>query len=101
MQQHSPLDIDHAQDMAMRIAARRNKLLGAWAAELMALTHEEREAYARALIQTAFEGLHEEDMVRKLLGDIIAADVEVSEAQIRAAMARCEIAARQQLLELK
>ncbi len=59
-------------DTAFRIAARRNRLLGHWAAEKMGLTAEETEAYAKAVIQADFEEAGDEDVIRKVLGDLTA-----------------------------
>jgi hypothetical protein len=87
------------QEMAFRIVARRNKLLGHWASARMGLTPEEAESYARSVIQAEFEDLGDEDVVRKLLGDLTAAGVETSDAEIRTAMADKNVEARRQLME--
>lgn len=88
----------HDEEMLFRIHARRNRLLGQWAAERMKLTQAEAEAYAKAVVQADFEETGDEDVVRKLLGDLIAAGVESSEAEIRAAMEAKSIDARRQLM---
>ncbi len=87
------------EDMAFRIVARRNKLLGHWAAELMKLTPEETSSYATAVIQADFEEAGDEDVVRKLLGDLHAADVEIDESVVRRALADKSVEARRQLME--
>ncbi len=87
------------EEMLFRIVARRNKLLGQWAAGLMGLTPEETDAYAKAVIQAEFEEAHDEDVVRKLLGDLTAADVEIDEAAVRQAMSDKTVEARRQLIE--
>ena len=81
-----------------RIAARRNRLLGEWAAGLMQLTPEETDAYRKAVVQADFEETGDEDVIRKLLGDLTAARVEMSEADIRAKLEEMAIEARRQLL---
>jgi hypothetical protein len=86
---------------AFRIAARRNRLLGHWAAEKMGLSPEETEAYAKAVIQADFEEAGDEDVIRKLLGDLIAAGVEVDDATIRQAIEEKTVEARRQLMESK
>ncbi len=91
----------HDQDMAFRVAARRNKLVGQWAAAKMGLTAEETDAYAKSVVQADFEEAGDEDVVRKLLGDLIAAGVETSDDDVRAAMAEKEVEARRQLMEAK
>ena len=85
-------------ETAFRIAARRNKLLGEWAAGLMGLTEEETDAYKKAVVQADFEEAGDEDVVRKLLGDLTAADCDVSEADIRAKLEECSVEARRQFM---
>jgi len=89
------------QDMAFRITARRNRLIGAWAAELMGLTAEETDAYAKAVVQADFEEAGDEDVIRKLLGDLTSAGVDVDDARIRSTLNDKTVEARRQLLELK
>ncbi len=89
----------HDQDMAFRVTARRNRLLGQWAAQLMSLTPEETDSYAKAVVQADFEEAGDEDVIRKLLGDITSAGVEVDDARIRAALEAKTIEARRQLME--
>ncbi|HWW63619.1 MAG TPA: DUF1476 domain-containing protein [Sphingomonadaceae bacterium] len=91
----------HDQDMAFRVTARRNRLIGAWAAELMGLTAEETDAYAKAVVQADFEEAGDEDVIRKLLGDLTSAGVTVDDSRIRAALEEKTIEARRQLLEAK
>ncbi|SHN64549.1 DUF1476 domain-containing protein [Erythrobacter sanguineus] len=86
------------QDTAFRIAARRNRLLGEWAAVLMKLTPEETDAYKKAVVQADFEEAGDEDVIRKLLGDLTAANTDISEADIRAKLEEMTIEARRQLL---
>jgi hypothetical protein len=86
------------QDTAFRIAARRNRLLGHWAAEKMSLTAEETDAYAKAVIQADFEEAGDEDVIRKVLGDLTAAGCDVDEAAVRAALSEKSIEARRQLM---
>ena len=85
-------------ETAFRIAARRNKLLGEWAAGLMNLTPEETDAYRKAVVQADFEESGDEDVVRKLLGDLTAAQASVSESDIRMKLEELTIEARRQLL---
>jgi len=87
------------EEMAFRVTARRNRLLGQWAAEKMALTPEETDAYAKAVVQADFEESGDEDVVRKLLGDLTAAGVEIDDAAVRAAVEQMTVEARRQLIE--
>jgi hypothetical protein len=88
-------------EMVFRITARRNKLLGGWAAALMKLTPEESESYARSVVHAEFEEAGDEDVVRKLLGDLTAAGVDMDDAGIRRALGDHEVEARRQLMETK
>ena len=88
----------HDQEMAFRVTARRNRLLGVWAAGLMKLTPEETDAYARSVVQSDFEEAGDEDMIRKLYGDLVFADVDIDEATIRAMLDEKLIEARRQLI---
>ena len=65
----------HDEELRFRVIARRNRLLGGWAARLMGLSEAEAEAYAKDVIRADFEEAGEEDVVRKLLGDLTAAGI--------------------------
>ncbi|NNC71301.1 MAG: DUF1476 domain-containing protein [Sphingomonadaceae bacterium] len=91
----------HDQEMQFRITARRNRLLGEWAAGLMGLTPEETDAYAKAVVQADFEEVGDEDVIRKVLGDLSSADVDVDDDKIRAMLDEKTIEARRQLIESK
>ncbi|WP_333837275.1 DUF1476 domain-containing protein [Novosphingobium sp.] len=88
----------HDEEMLFRVHARRNRLLGQWAADRMKLSPAETEAYAKSVVQADFEETGDEDVIRKLLGDLIAAGVDSNEAEIRAAMDAKAIDARRQLM---
>ena len=85
-------------DTQFRVQARRNKLLGQWASERMGLSAIETEAYAKAVVQADFEEAGDEDVIRKLLGDLVSAGVEVSEADVRAALDAKTVEARRALM---
>lgn len=87
------------QEMAFRIVARRNRLLGMWAAELMKLTPAEADAYAKAVVQADFEETGDEDVIRKLRGDLLSAEVDIDDAEVRAMLEAKLIEARRQLME--
>ncbi|HMT43840.1 MAG TPA: DUF1476 domain-containing protein [Chakrabartia sp.] len=89
------------EEMNFRITARRNKLVGQWAAELMNLTAEEADAYAKGVVQADFEEAGDEDVVRKVLGDLIGAGVDKSDEDVRKALADKAVEARRQLMEAK
>ncbi|WOK37357.1 DUF1476 domain-containing protein [Sphingomonas sp. C3-2] len=89
----------HDQEVQFKITARRNRLLGQWAAEKMKLTAEETDAYAKAVVQADFEEAGDEDVIRKVLGDLTSAGVEVDEAVVRAALDEMTVEARRQFME--
>jgi hypothetical protein len=88
----------HDEEMKFRVIARRNKLLGHWAAGLMKLSPVEAEAYAKEVVRAEFEEAGDEDVIRKLLGDLTAANVEIDEAAIRQALEDKQVEARRQLM---
>jgi len=87
------------EEMAFRVTARRNRLLGHWAAGLMKLTKEEADAYASAVVQAEFEEAGDEDVIRKLVSDLTAAGAEVDEGAVRRAIEEQTIEARRQLMQ--
>ena len=91
----------HDQEMAFRITARRNRLLGQWAAGLMNLTAAEADSYAKSVVQADFEEAGDEDVIRKLLGDLTSAGVEVDESAIRQAMEHKTVEARRHFIEAR
>ncbi|MBA17506.1 MAG: aldolase [Sphingomonas sp.] len=89
------------EEIAFRVTARRNRLLGEWAAAQMKLTPEETDAYAKAVVQADFEEAGDEDVVRKLVGDLTAAGITTDEAAVRLAIEEKAVEARRQLMESK
>ena len=87
------------EEMQFRVTARRNRLLGQWASELMKLTAEEADAYAKSVVQADFEEAGDEDVIRKLVSDLTAASVEIDESTVRTAIDDKTVEARRQLLQ--
>ena len=86
----------HDADMQFKAEARRNKLLGLWAADLMGKSGDEAAAYAREVIKADFEEAGDEDVYRKVSGDLgDAAD----EATIRDKMRELMAEAKAQLMD--
>lgn len=88
----------HEQEILFRIAARRNRLIGHWAADRMRLTPAEKDAYAKSVVQADFEEAGDEDVIRKLLGDLTAAGIDIDEQMIRTTLAEKGEEARRQVL---
>lgn len=89
----------HDEDMKFRLIARRNRLLGEWAARLMKLSPAETDAYAKDVVRADFEEAGDEDVIRKVLGDLTAASVDTDEAQIREQLDHKTAEAKRQLME--
>ena len=87
------------EEMQFRITARRNRLLGQWAARMMGLSEAEADAYAKDVVRADFEEAGEHDVIRKVLGDLTAAGVDCDEDSIREALRNKEIEARRQIIE--
>jgi hypothetical protein len=76
----------HDEELKFRATARRNKLLGLWAAEKLGLTGAAVDAYAKEVVAADFEEAGEEDVFRKLRKDFDAKGVNQSDHQIRRTM---------------
>jgi len=87
------------QELQFKITARRNRLLGMWAAKKMGLTEVEADAYARDVIRADFEDGHDDDVIRKLLGDLTSAGIDIDDATIRQALEHKTVEARRQFIE--
>jgi hypothetical protein len=88
----------HDAEMSFKITARRNKLVGLWAAEQMGLTPEEADAYAKSVVQADFEEAGDEDVIRKLIGDLTSAGIETDDITIRTALEAKQVEARRQFI---
>ncbi|HEX9769551.1 MAG TPA: DUF1476 domain-containing protein, partial [Kiloniellales bacterium] len=75
------------EELRFRVEVRRNKLLGLWAAEL--LGKDDPQAYAKEVISADFDEPGDADLVRKILGDLQDAGVEMSERRLRNKMEEC------------
>ena len=73
----------HDQELKFRATARRNKMLGLWAAEQLGLSGEEAQAYAKEVIKADLEIPGDDDVFRKIKRDFEAKGVQKSDHQIR------------------
>ena len=87
------------QELQFKITARRNRLLGEWAARLMGLTEAEADAYAKEVVRADFEEAGDEDVIRKLIGDLTSAGVDTDETKVREALEHKSVEARRQFIE--
>ena len=76
----------HDEELKFKAMARRNKLLGLWAAEKMGKSGADAEAYAKEVVLADFEEAGDEDVFRKIRGDFDAKNVDQSDHQIRRTM---------------
>ncbi|MDX1485227.1 MAG: DUF1476 domain-containing protein [Alphaproteobacteria bacterium] len=86
------------QENEFKIIARRNRLLGAWAAEQMGLSGADAEAYAKDVVASDFQEPGDADVVEKVLGDFAAKGIEIDEPALRKKMDELRAVARQQVL---
>ncbi len=87
------------QETQFKVAARRNKFLGLWAADLMGMSGDDAQAYAKTVVLSDLEGVGEEDVFRKVRGDFDKAGVDRSDARIREQMAELMPIAREQIMK--
>lgn len=85
----------HDAELQFKVEARRNKLLGLWAAGLMDKSGDDAQAYAREVIKSDFEEAGEEDVYRKVSGDL---GDRASEQEIRKQMADLMVEAKKQVM---
>lgn len=85
------------EEQEFRAIARRNKLLGLWAAGKMELSPESGEEYAKAVVRADFEQPGDEDVFRKIAGDFKGSGLTVSEGEIRSKMDELASVAREQI----
>ncbi len=76
----------HDEELKFKATARRDKLLGLWAAEKLGLTGPAAEAYAKEVVVADIESPGDHDMFGKIRKDLDAKGVDVSDHQIRRTM---------------
>jgi hypothetical protein len=85
------------QEQKFKAEARRNRLLGMWVAEQLGLTGDAATAYAKEVVAADFEEAGDGDVARKVLGDLTAKGIALTEPQLRAKMDELMAAAIMQL----
>ena len=88
----------HDQETLFKITARRNKLLGLWAAEQMGLGGANADAYAKEVVIADFEEAGDDDVLRKVLGDLTDKGVGLDEKAVRKEMDALLATAREQII---
>ena len=87
----------HDEELRFKATARRNKLLGLWAAEKLGYSGEQAENYAKEVVRADFEEPGDEDVFRKVRADFDAASVAQSDHQIRRTMEELRATAVEQI----
>ncbi|MGH1421734.1 MAG: DUF1476 domain-containing protein [Hyphomonas sp.] len=85
------------ETLKFKLMARRNKLLGLWAADLMGLAGADADAYAKTVVLSDLEEVGDDDVFRKVRADFDTAGVDRTDARIREQMAELLPVAREQL----
>jgi len=88
----------HDEETRFKINARRNKLLGLWAAEKMGLGGADADAYAKEVVIADFEEAGDDDVLRKVLGDLTAKGIGVDERAVRKEMDALMATASEQII---
>jgi hypothetical protein len=89
----------HDQELRFKVTARRNRLLGLWAAQRMGLSGNEAEAYAKEIVAAEFEPGGDKRVVDKLAGDLAARGHNVTPAQLRFEVEHFAEQAKRQLMK--
>jgi hypothetical protein len=88
------------EELSFRITARRNKLLGLWAAQRLGIPDgEAANTYAMSVVAADFQAPGDDDVVAKVQGDLAEKGITVTEAEVRAELTRAAAEARKQLTE--
>jgi hypothetical protein len=88
------------EDLAFRITARGNKLLGLWAAGRLGLpAGEAAETYAQTVIAADFEAPGDDDVIEKVRADFVAKSIGIAVAELRTELGRATLEARKQLAQ--
>ena len=88
----------HDEEMQFKARARRNKLLGMWAAEQAGLSGDAVSAYAKDLVAVGLERAGDEDVIEKVLGDLISAGLEFTREDVAFQLNHWYTQARAQLM---
>lgn len=87
----------HDEELKFKAMARRNKLLGLWAAEKLGLAEDKAEDYAKEVVRADFDEPGDEDVFRKIRADFDAANIDQSDHQIRRTMSDLLVTATAQI----
>ena len=89
----------HDQELQFKVNARRNNLLGLWAAEQMGMTDGAAEAYAKEVVAADFEKPGDSDVIEKVLKDLQAKGRSATELQVRKQLDQFFAVAKEQIMK--
>jgi hypothetical protein len=90
---------EHDQDLQFKTTARKNKLLGLWAAGLMGKSGADAEAYAKEVVVADFDRPGDSDVIEKLAKDLAAAGKPTDDHTIRRQAERMMVEAKEQMMK--
>jgi hypothetical protein len=90
---------EHDQDLKFKVNARKNKLLGLWAAGLMGKSGADAEAYAKEVVLADYEKPGDSDVIEKLVKDLAAAGKPMEDHTIRKQAERLAAEAKAQFMK--
>ena len=88
----------HDKELDFKVNARRNRLLGLWAAKQLGIPDPDAEAYAKAVVMADFQKPGDDDVVEKIVADFKRKGIEMSEHRVRKHMAELLDTARKQVM---
>lgn len=89
----------HDEELRFKVTARRNRLIGLWAAGHMGLDAAAAEAYAKAIVATEFEPGGDQRVIAKIVADLEEKGRALSASQIRFELDRCAEEAKKQIMK--
>lgn len=91
----------HDAEMRFKAEARRNRLFGLWAAAKMGVTGDAAEAYAKSVVVADLKEAGDQDVLRKVAGDLAGKGIQVAETELRKKMGEFLAEARAQVMSEK
>ena len=89
----------HDEELRFKVTARRNRLLGRWAAERMGLSGDAAEAYARSVVEAEFDRGGDRHVVEKVVADLATKGPGLTEAKVKFELDRFAEEARRQVMQ--
>ena len=87
----------HDEELRFKAMARRNKLLGLWAADKLGKSGADADAYAKSVVVADFQEAGDEDVVRKVKNDFALASIAIADVEIRTVMTELLLKAAEEI----